>query len=128
MTPTTNSTVFSRAKRTGFLIGPHHKMDPGMTDNAPSATPLSADGPGSDTAPPNLRDSPAPENCGECANYSGSGASSPEDPSGTPNQCMKFNTSVTPNQVCDDFTEGGTDNGENEATEPVQGQAGPQAG
>ena len=107
MLSTNNDTVYSRMKKTGYITGPRHRMNPGMEDMQPQDTPAT-DG------PPNLRDAPEPESCGDCANFRG-------------NQCGKFNTSVTPNQVCDDFEEGAPDNGEESTSTEIPQVPGPEA-
>src|SRR5262245_13284674 len=97
------STVYDRLKKTGYITGPKHAM---LGQQADTPVPLDAGGdpggmgpddpdvPGSDAAvsggPPNLRDAQVtPDSCADCGHFNGR------------DQCMKFNTNVTPNEVCD---------------------------
>ena len=84
------STVYDRTKKTGYMTGPNHRMRQAMDamQPPPPAASASAEGGG----PPNLRDSGGdPESCGECANFDGR------------DTCLKYDSPVSPNEVCDDF-------------------------
>lgn len=106
------TTVYDRAKKTGFMLGGQHKMGPAF-DDQPEAT-MNADDPaspddgdeeGEPGDPPNLRDSSdRPNSCADCKNFTPGG-----DSGGT---CAKYgDASVTPNEVCDGF-EGKTEEGD----------------
>jgi hypothetical protein len=114
------STVYDRMKKTGYITGPKHTM---LGQEAAAPVPPDAGGdpggsaldePGTegsdetgDVGPPNLRDAKdVADACGDCVHFDGG-------------QCTKFNTNVTPNQVCDEFQEGAPDNGEETGTPEV---------
>ena len=84
------STVYDRVKRTGYMMGPAHKMGPAM-DQMPEPEPGPSTAPDAAGSPPNLRDAGAsPESCGDCGSFQG-------------NRCLKFDADVTPNLVCDAY-------------------------
>jgi hypothetical protein len=122
------STLFQRAKKTGYLMGPKHRYGPAMDDMAEKpAGPPSAPGDDgeADQGPPNLRDAGSViDSCSDCDAYQ------PADVgTGGQGQCGKFNSPVAPNQVCDEFEQkGDTEDGNEEGSgPPVQEIPGPQA-
>jgi hypothetical protein len=106
------STLYDRARKTGYLMGPKHKYGPAMDDKAAPPEPA-GDGAGkADQKPPNLRDAGAViDSCSDCVQYQASGTGG-----GGAGHCGKFNTPVAPNQVCDEFEEKG-DQGNEESSD-----------
>ena len=102
------STVYDRAKKTGFLLGPRHRYEAAMEEDAAPETEQDVAG----GKPPNLRDAGAGgETCDSCMH------SEAGDEGGL--QCMKYGGyPVTPNQVCDDFEEQGGEEGVEEGAAP----------
>lgn len=109
-------TVYDRLKRTGYMMGPEHRMGPAFDDQArgPDLTIIIGSPKGNAEGgqrPPGLRDAGnTMESCSECARFEG------EDGSGR-GKCGKFGADVSRNQVCDEYENAGMPEPEGEPVE-----------
>jgi hypothetical protein len=125
MTP--RGTVYDRMKKTGYLMGPNHRMGAAMDmESAPPAPAGPAAADGEQDEPPNLQDSGEAGgggSCGECVNFEYDQGG---DQEGSGACKLHGDYPVTPNQVCDDFQseeEGEQDDGSQEEAAEMPGIA-----
>lgn len=101
--PTNMSTVADRMKRTGYIMGPRHRMfssvgGEGGPGGAPAPVkPVAEGGQGERSEPPGLRDAEdGMECCGNCADCVA-------DKDGAGMKCKGYGVPVTANMCCDDW-------------------------